>query len=54
MCYEERYYSEWAGRKAKMREEAQRAVKSEQRETKPEPAKPEPEKVVKERQLEEV
>jgi hypothetical protein len=54
MCYEERYYSEWAARKAKKHEEAQRAAEPGQRETKPEPAKTESEKVVKERQLEEV
>jgi hypothetical protein len=53
MCYEERYYSEWARRTAKKREETRPAADKRPPEVKPEPPKQEPEKV-KERQLEEV
>jgi len=53
MCYEERYYSEWAKRTAKKREATQPAAARKQPEAKPEATKPEPEKV-KERQLEAV
>jgi hypothetical protein len=53
MCYEERYYSEWARRTAKKREATQPAAERQPPETKPAPPTQEPEKV-KERQLEEV
>jgi len=53
MCYEERYYSEWAKRSAKKRETAQPTVERRQPVAKPDATKPEPEKV-KDRQLEPV
>ena len=37
MCYEERYFSEWAGRSARKREEPKPAVEQSKPALKPEP-----------------
>ena len=37
MCYEERYFSEWAGRAARKREETKPTVERSKPELKPEP-----------------
>jgi hypothetical protein len=43
MCYEERYFSKWAGRSARKREEPKPTVEQAKRELKPE-LKPQPER----------